>query len=204
MSDDIPVSPNFEPVPGVNYGDEPAVAPEAPKEPEPQPEQPVKPAEAPAEEPKADPEPKEPEQPRDPEGRFTRKPKPIANLLEKKHEAEQRAEAVEAENKQLKEQLAKLSQQPSSQQSDDDIKALAEEFGIDETMLAKIVNTARKGFSTELPKEVQDLLAERQAEKQQAEELAAFDTRLNSLSKTFKDEPCSLCSQFRKTLNPRM
>lgn len=155
------------------------------------PEQPVKPAEAKAEETPA-PEPaKEPEPQGDPEGRFTKKPKPIASLLEKKHELETALEAERREKAELEQKLAQLSNQPSSPQSDDDVKALAEEYGIDEALLGKIINTARKGVNPELPKEVQDLLTERQAEKQQAEELKAFDTRLSSLAKTLPNESFS-------------
>lgn len=194
MPDEIPVSPDFQPAPGVDYGDTPAEQPQEPSPaPEKAPEQPVeaprepeKPAEAPAEEPAADPQ---LEAPRDPEGRFAKKPKPIASLLEKKHELETQLEAERQARQELEAKLASQASQPAGQQSDADIKALAEEYGLDEELVTKLVNTARKGISPELPKEVQELLAERQAEKAQAEELKAFDNRLTSLSKTFKDEP---------------
>jgi hypothetical protein len=174
---------------------QPAEQPQEPaKAPEQAPEQPDKPAEAPAEDPKPAEEPKEetPEeqQQRDPEGKFTRKPKPIANLLEKKHELEQQLEAERKARAELEARLAQ-GQEPHSPQSDDDVKALAEEYGLDEELVTKLVNTARKGIQPELPQEVQQLLAERQAEKEQQAELQAFNTRLSSLSKTFKDEPLS-------------
>jgi hypothetical protein len=161
---------------------------EAPQvEPEKLPEQPVKPADEPkAEETKEEPK---PEQPRNPEtGKFTRKSGPIADLLEKKHQAEERAAQAEAKAAELESQIAKLSKQPDNTATDDEIKALAEETGVDEAVLAKIVAVARKGISPELPKEVQELLAERQAEKEHKAEMQAFETRLGSLSKTFPNE----------------
>ncbi|MEW6126733.1 MAG: hypothetical protein AB1757_06820 [Acidobacteriota bacterium] len=183
-------SDNFDPVPGVKYEDEPAEQPQDPKEPEKAPEQteapkePEKPVEAKTEDKVADPAeaPKADEgQPRDPEGKFTKKPKPIADLLSKNHD-------LKTENDQLKEQIKKLSEQPASVQADDKIKALAEKYGLDEEILADIVATARDGLNPELPKEVQELLEERKAEKEQQEELKAFNARVDSLAKTFPDE----------------
>lgn len=187
MSNDIPVSDSFQPAPGVKYEDEPA-EPAEPAKVEEAPEHTDKPAEAPAEEPAPEPA-KEPVG--EPEEKISRKPKPIANLLEKKHELETQLEAERQARQELEAKLSSQADKPQGQQSDADIKALAEEYGLDEELVTKLVNTARKGISPELPKEVQDLLAERQAEKQQAEELKAFDNRLTSLSKTFKDEPLS-------------
>ncbi len=182
MSTDIPESDNFEPVPGVKYDDEPAVPAEEPaKEPEPAPEPTDKPEPTvePAK-PEAEPQPEKVERPQ--------KAKPIADLLTKKHEAEERAIAAETRAAELEQKLQQLSEQAPSVQTDDKIKALAEKHGLDESILADIVATARDGLNPSLPKEVQDLLAERQAEKQQQAELTAFDKRLVSLAKTLPHE----------------
>ncbi len=152
-----------------------------------EPEQTEKP-EAKSEEPKAEPA-KEPEQPREPEtGKFTRKSGPIADLLEKKHLAEKERDEALAKAGELETKLQTLSQQAPSAQVDDKIQALAEKHGLEPTILADIVATARDGLKPELPKEVQDLLQERQMEKQQQAELAAFQTRVTSLAKTFPSE----------------
>ena len=183
MSSDIPASDNFDPVPGVKYEDEKVEQPtEAPKVEEKAPEQteapsePQKPAEPKAE----DASPEKVERPQ--------KAKPIADLLSKKHEAEERASKAEAENAELKAQIAKLSEATPSVQTDDKIKALAEKHGIDETVLSDIISAAREGVNPQLPKEVQDLLAERQAEKVQQAELTAFNKRVDSLATTLKED----------------
>jgi hypothetical protein len=167
---------------------------QASQEPEKQPEadpQQLEQTDKPAEEPKAE-EPKEdpkPEPSRNPEtGKFTRKSGPIADLLEKKHEAESRAATAEAKAAELEAKLQQLSTQAPSVQTDDKIKALAEKHGLDPEVLADIVATARDGLSPQLPKEVQDLLQERQVEKQQQEEQAAFNKRADSLASTLKDD----------------
>lgn len=181
---DIPVTDNFEPVPGVDYGDDPQV--ETPVTPE------VTPAPEPTEPAKVEPEKTVEPATTEPEKQIPverSKPKPIATLLEKKHELETSLEAERAEKAELQRKLDALSNQPQSPQSDDDIKALADEYGLDETLVAKIINTARKGVNPELPKEIQDLIAERNSEKQQQEELKAFEADLKSLTKTFDSEP---------------
>lgn len=134
--------------------------------------------------------------PRDPNtGKFDKKPKPgpIATLLEKKHQAEQRAEAAEARTKELEAKLATVAQQPASPAATNRVKALAEKFGIDETLLAEIVATAREGLDSDLevqlPKEVQDLLTERAEQKEHDAELAVANTRITKLAGLFKDEP---------------
>lgn len=182
---DISVSDNFQPVPGVKYEDVPAepaaetsVSEPAPESTEPAKVEPETTVE-PAPEPKAEPPKVE-----------RSKPKPIATLLEKKHEAEQRAEAAEAKAAELEAKLAQAATQPASQATAD-VKQLAEEYGIDETLLQKIVDTTRTSVNPELPKEVQDLLTERAAEKQQQEELTAFNKRVDSLAKTLPDESFS-------------
>jgi hypothetical protein len=113
---------------------------------------------------------------------------PIADLLEKKHEADERAAQAEARNAELEAQIAELSQQSPSVQTEDDIRAFAEANGLDESIVNGLVQLARKGLSPEIPKEVQELLAERQAEKQQKEELTAFNKRVDSLAKTLPNE----------------
>src|SRR4051794_35809742 len=78
---------------------EPAIEPAKVAEPS---QKPADPAPAEAEKPKVDPAPAaEPEKPRE-------KPKPIATLLNKKYEAEQRAQTLETENQTLKQQLEQL------------------------------------------------------------------------------------------------
>lgn len=178
MADAI-LSDNFDPVPGVKYEDEKVEIPQEPaKEPEKAPETPVNPA---------PPEPAKVEEPAKPEAQPETKverPKkagPIAKLLEDRH-------TLETENAELKRKLEQASQQPASPQSTADVKQLSEEYGIDETLLQKIVDTARSTVKPELPKEVQDLLEERKAEKTQAEELAAFNKRVDSLAKTLPNE----------------
>lgn len=180
MSNDIPVSENFDPVPGVKYEDasaEPAAettvseqAPETTEPPKVEPEKPV--------------EPTTPEVVVEPVRERPKKATPIATLLEKKHE-------LETENAELKRKLEEASQLPASPQATADVKQLAEEYGIDENLLQKIVDTTRASVNPELPKEVQDLLAERQAERQQQEELTAFNKRVDSLAKTLPDESFS-------------
>jgi pyruvate/2-oxoglutarate dehydrogenase complex dihydrolipoamide acyltransferase (E2) component len=178
MSDnDIPASDNFEPVPGVKYDDKPAEPAEPAK---------VEPAPEPTVEPEKTVEPAKPEAAPEPVKERPKKAGPIADLLSKKHELETQLETEKTARADLEVKLAELSQQQPSVKSDDDIKALAEEYGIDETLLNRIVNTARKG--SELPQDVQDLLAERAVEKQQQAELEAFDKRLASLAKTLPDE----------------
>lgn len=166
---------------------QPAEAPEV-KEPEKAPEQPEKPAEAKAEEPAKPAEaPKaEGEQP-EPKGKFT-KPKPIASLLEKKHELETALSERDQQIADLNQKLQELSKQPNNASTDDDIKALAEETGVDENVLAKIVTVARKGIQPHVPPEVQQLLAERQREKEIAAEEAAFTKRVDGLSTSLKDD----------------
>ncbi len=126
-----------------------------------------------------------------PEPDVSRKPKPIASLLEKKHEAEERAAAAEARNVELEAQIAQLSQQPATPQNIEDVKQLAETYGLDEQLLANIVAVARKGVNPELPPEVQSLIAERQQERQQQEEIKAFNTRVDSLAKALPNEQFS-------------
>lgn len=140
---------------------------EAPKEPE-------KPAEVKAEEqPQANPE------------VVRQKPTPIQNLLAKKHEAEERAAQAEAEAAELRAKLAQAA--VPSVASSDDVKSIAEEYGLDETLVSKLVNAARS--NVELPKEVQQLLQEREQEKQTRAEMQAFESRVSKLTQVFKDEP---------------
>jgi hypothetical protein len=160
-----------------------------------EPAEPAKVEEAPAQ------TPVEPEEPAKPEAETEPKPEPvqerpkkvgpIADLLEKKHEAEERAAQAEAKAADLEAKIAQFSQQPQNAQTDDKIKAFAEANGIDESIVNGLVQLAREGLSPQLPKEVQDLIAERNAEKQQQEELQAFNKRVDSLAKTLPDEQFS-------------
>ena len=129
-----------------------------------------------------------PEPVKDPEGKFKPKPKPIAKLLEKAHIAEERAAAAEAKAADLEVKLASVATKPAAEASAD-IKALAEKHNIDENVLADIVAAARAGVKVELPKEVQDLVVARREEQEQQAEISAFNTRVDRLASTFKDEP---------------
>lgn len=157
--------------------------------------EPAKPAAQPASQTEDEPDPAKPEakpapqEPAKPEPAKREKPKPIATLLQKKHNAEQERDAAIARTKELEDQLAKLSQQPASAATTDDIKALAEELGADPAILQKIVDVARKGFQApQLPKEVQDLIAQNKAQSEQQAEEEAFKADLGRLQGTLKDE----------------
>jgi hypothetical protein len=149
----------------------------------------------PAEDPKAPEAPKEPQKPNEPEGKTPAvKPKkagPIADLLEKRRIAEDRAAAAEKKAADLENQLKALSEKPASPEATDKIKALAEKYGLEPEVLSDIVAVARDGLTPNpaLPKEVQDLIKEREFEKAQAAETKAFDTRVERLAKIFPDEP---------------
>lgn len=147
-----------------------------PQEPEKQPEPTVEPAPA-VVEPKTEPVKERP-----------KKAGPIADLLEKKHTLETELETERKARLDLEAKVQQLSNVAPSAQTDDKIAALAEKHGIDAEVLADIVSAARDGIPTEIPKEVQDLLAERQAEKEQKAELASFNKRVDSLSVTLKDD----------------
>jgi hypothetical protein len=182
MTEEIPVSDNFQPAPGVKYED-------APVEPVIEPakvEEPVSQETNPPVEPKTE-EPKEPVVPEEPKAdeppKVDRKPKatPFQTLLEKKHDAEQRAEA--AENK-----LKELSEQPATPATTADIKAFAEKYGLEEAFASDLVSAVRAGMKPELPKEVQDLVAKQQLQEQQQAEEAAFKADYSRLEGTLKDE----------------
>jgi len=170
---DIEITPEAKPA-------EPAKAPEPVKPAgeltpaEPKPVDPAKPAE-----PAKTPEP--------PKG----KAKPIANLLSKLNDERTARESLERELAELKAKPAEPAKvaEPAAQ---DDIDEIAKKHGItDPTLLKDLAVAIRKGVtpSPGLPKEVQDLLAERQAEKAQQAEEAAFNTRADKLATVFKDEP---------------
>lgn len=158
---------------------------EAPKAEEKAPEPTEKPAEGKAEE--ANAEPKQ-EQPKATETATSRKPKPIADLLSKKHELETTLEAERREKAELQAKLQQLSQQQPGPQITDKVKAVAEQYGLNEEIVAGIVNAARDGFNPALPKEVQDLIAENQRNKEIAAEEAAFTKRVDGLAKSLNDE----------------
>lgn len=147
----------------------------------------------PAAEPKAE-EPKEPakEPEKAPEGEpkveRTKKATPFQTLLDKKHEAE---EAVKTEKARADLAEAKLQELAAGKNAPVDVKQLVEQLSTlqsDEERIAAIVDFARKGFKTELPKEVQDMLAEQKASKEQAAETTAFNKRVDSLATTLKDD----------------
>lgn len=169
---------------------EPEKTPETKPEPTAKPEQPEKPAEAKAEEPKPEPADEKPqEHPTDSEtGKFSRKAKPIADLLAKNHDLTTQLEAERKAKADLEAKLAEIGQQPAGAASTADIKSLAQKHGLDEIILTDIVNAARAGFKTELPPEVQQLLKEREESRQVEAETKAFNLRVDGLAKTLKDE----------------
>lgn len=129
---------------------------------------------------KTEPEPvqKEQEQPKPPK---REKPKPIAKLLEDRH-------ALRTEIEQLKATIEELSSKPTTVATGDDVKALAEELGADPAILQRIVDLARKGTSPELPKEVQDLIAQNKARAEAEAEEQAFKADLTRLEAALKDD----------------
>lgn len=180
---------------------EPAAEPAAPAAPvkDPQPSQkPADPAQPSGDDSQKPADQQSQDQPnRDDKGHF--KPKkagPIANLLSKLNDERVAREAAE---KRATDAEAKLNQpsQPAAptvtKEAADEIAELAKKHGIEDPSLIKdIIETARKGLvntNPAIPKEVQDLLAERQQEKAVAAETAAFNIRVGKLSGVFKDEP---------------
>jgi hypothetical protein len=128
------------------------------------------------------------------------KPTPIANLLEKKHELETQLAERDARLAELESQISKEAKKPESAESTDRVKQLAETYGLDESLLSEIVAAAREGINPQVPKEVQDLIAERQQEKQMQEEMKAFDSRVTKLASVFKDEPITDVKEKLKEL----
>lgn len=182
-SSDIPVSDNFQPAPGVDYGEDTPTAPVEPTE--------ALIVDAPAE-PTADKKPEETVNPPvDPVEPVTERPKKtgaIATLLEKKHEAEALNQELAAKNAELTAKLADAANQPTAATTDDAIKSLVEEYGFDEDVLNKLATAIRKGITPAIPDELNQLLQERQVEKQQQAELTAFNKRVDSLSKVLPNE----------------
>jgi len=118
-----------------------------------------------------------------------RKAGPIADLLTKKHEAETRAQAAEAKAAELEAKLTQISESPASPQADATVQALSEKYGLEPEVLTDIINAARAGVNVELPKEVQDIIAERNLAQAQEAETKAFDNRVERLAKLFPNEP---------------
>lgn len=172
---DIPVSDNFQPAPGVNYEETPAEQPSEPdKVEEKAPEPTVEPA-------KPEAEPEKPTQIQRPQ-----KAKPIADLLEKKHSLETELENERKARQELETKLSHLSSQPPSQAASS-IQELVDKYQVSDEFLAELVSVARQGLG--LPKEVQDLV-ERQREAQVEEaENKAFISKVDKLKTVFKDEP---------------
>lgn len=180
---DIPVSPDFQPAPGVKYEDEtPAEQPQDPvKEPETAPES--------SEAPKEPETPAEPKAEAEPVKERPKKAGPIADLLEKKHNLETELETERKARIDLEAKITELSKKPDNKQTDLDIKGLAEKYELNEEFVEEMVSLARKGLNPQLPKEVQDLIHERNAERQHQAEMTAFDGRVQKLKGVFKDEP---------------
>lgn len=147
---------------------------EAPKTEEPAPAPAVEPA-------------KEPEGSPPPVTERPKKATPFQTLLDKKHEAEQRAEQAEAKAKELETKIQELSQRPATA-APAKVKALAEKYGLPEEFVTEMVEAARDGVKPELPKEVTDMIAENQAAKQQEAEQTAFNKRVDGLAASLKDD----------------
>lgn len=84
-------------------------------------------------------------------------------------------------------QVARFSKQPDTASTDEDVKAFAEELGADPSVIERLVNLARKGLSPQVPKEVSDLLKEREMEKAVATEEKAFENRFARLAKALPE-----------------
>jgi len=168
---------------------------QAPKEPE---AEPAKPAEAETppvapktEEPKTEPEKVKVEEPKEqPDTKVERQPKkatPFQTLLEKKHEAEQRAEKAE---KALQQHLQKAGEQ-STPVTTSDVAEILEKYGVDDANKAlfnDLVVAIRAGIKPELPKEVQDLIAKQQQTEQEKAEQQAFIADYSRLQSALGDE----------------
>jgi hypothetical protein len=154
-----PTTPAVEPNPAAAVTPEPAKAPEVPAE-----------------------------VPTTPVDRQPKKATPFQTLLEKKHEAEERAQAAEAKAQALEAQIQQLSTQAPGAATDDDIATLATELNADPAILQRIVDVARKGMKPELPKEVTDLIAKQQEQQQAQAESAAFTADVSRLQVTLKDD----------------
>ncbi len=170
------------------------VTPEAPKPAEPaEPEEGKQPDANKTEEPKPEAEKPKVEEPKAEPAPVQPKPKkagPIADLLEKKHQLEADLAAERQAKADLETKLAQLSQQPASPQATDKIKDLADKYGLEPEVLSDIVAIARDGMkpSIELPKEVQDLIAENNMRKATDAEHAAFNKRVDSLAAAIPGE----------------
>lgn len=123
-----------------------------------------------------------------PEPQKREKPKPIANLLSKLHEEREAREAAERRAAEAEAKLGKPADAPAAEPTDK-AKALAEKYGLEEQFVQDLLSSLTPQQQSQLPKEVQELLAERQAEKQQRAELAEATTRIEKLAKAFPNEP---------------
>ena len=187
---DLQVTPKAEPAPA------PA---EAPKEPETS-NPPAAPAPAEVKPDATAPTPPPTVEPEAPKG----KAKPIANLLSKLNDeriareaAEKRASEAEAKLVQPPTPAAPATPAPATpapSATDQAVEDLVKKHGItDPSLIRDVIEAARAGITPpqnpQLPKEVQEMLAERQQEKAHQAEIAAFDTRVAKLATVFKDEP---------------
>jgi len=126
-----------------------------------------------------------------------KKASPIANLLNQRHELETSLNATKAEleaernaKTALEAKIIELSKQPNAASTPDTIEALADKYNVNADLLKEIVDTFRKETpSTELPKEVQQLVEDQRMAKAIAAEHAVFDARLDDLASAFPDEP---------------
>lgn len=120
----------------------------------------------------------EPQAPTEPVKR--EKPKPIAKLLEDRHN-------LQEENARLKADLEKATQ-ATTPTTPADVKALAETYGLEEKFVSDLLATLKASVQPELPKEVQDLIAKQKLQQQVEVEEKAFKTDLGRLEATLKDD----------------
>ena len=183
---DLNTAPAAEPAKPAADAAKPDAQPASPKTDE-------QPAPAEPKKPEAKPKDQKPQDqaPRDQEGRFKPKPRPIASLLQKKYEAETRAEAAERRAQELETKLNDLSNKPGAV-TDADITKIMEKYGVDENnraFITELVAGIRAGIKPDLPKEVQDLVAQQEAAHIEQQEEQGFRSDVASLSRTFDQEP---------------
>lgn len=108
---------------------------------------------------------------------------PIAKYINEKKEWRSERDQLMAKVQELEAKTAPKTQE----EGDVDISKFAEEHGLDAALVEGIVSLARKGLK--VPKEIQQIIEEREQEKQVQAETTAFNTRLDKLAKTFPNEP---------------
>jgi len=134
--------------------------------------------------PKAETETKIPEQEPQSEPAKREKPKPIAKLLEERHN-------LREENDKLKSELEKFSQGKPSEVTASNIQEILEKHGIDDAnkdFINDLVAAIQKTVTPQLPEELNSLLAEHKANQMAKAEEQAFKADVGRLQTTLKDE----------------